>query len=158
MRIGLISDTHDNVENIIKAVKKFSELSVDFVIHLGDVVAPATLKYFKGLKMKLVLGNCDCDKAKFESLCGEYGFDYLGAFSELEVDGKKIYLMHHDPDRFAKEKIGHYDYIFHGHTHRKRDEVVKGTRIVNPGAHYYHTEGTVAVVDVPSGSVEFFEV
>ena len=66
--------------------------------------------------------------------------------------------MHHDPDRAAPDKIGKYDYIFHGHTHVRRDEVVKGTKIVNPGAHYYHTEGTIAVVDVPLGKVEFIKV
>ena len=77
MKIGLISDTHDNVENILRAVKKFTEMRVDFVVHLGDIVAPATLQYFKGLKMKLITGNCDGDLPKIESKCSEFGFEYL---------------------------------------------------------------------------------
>jgi putative phosphoesterase len=158
MKIGLISDTHDNVVNILKAVKIFKTAGVDFVIHLGDIVAPATLQYFKGLKMKVITGNCDGDLVLTEQRCKELGFDYLGAFAQLSIEGKKIYLMHRDPSKEAPEKIGKYDYIFHGHTHVRRDEMIKKTHIVNPGAHYYKTEGTIAIVDMAKGDVKFEKV
>ncbi|MFH1064173.1 MAG: metallophosphoesterase [Candidatus Woesearchaeota archaeon] len=155
MKIGLISDTHDNVANIQRAVKKFQEENVDLVIHLGDIVAPATLQFFQGLKMKVISGNCDGDVDHIRSKCSDFGFEYLGGFAELELEGKRIYLMHQDPSVEAPEKIGEYDYIFHGHTHVRRDEVADGTHIVNPGAHYYKTEGTIAVVDIGEGTVKF---
>lgn len=31
MKIGIISDTHDNIENILKAVKEFNSRHVDIV-------------------------------------------------------------------------------------------------------------------------------
>jgi len=158
MKIGLISDTHDNVTNILKAVKIFQEERVEFVIHLGDLVAPATVQYFKGLKMKFITGNCDGDLHMIEEKCREHGYEYLGEFAELELSGKKIYLMHYDPSKNAPDKIGKYDYIFHGHTHIRRDETLNGTRIVNPGAHYYRAEGTIAIVDVDKGDVKFVKV
>jgi putative phosphoesterase len=158
MKLGLISDTHDNVANILRAVKTFQELGVEMVFHMGDIVAPATLQFFKGLKMKVIAGNCDGDLAKIESKCKEFGFEYLGASADLELDGKKIHLMHPDPSTEAPEKIGRYAYIFHGHTHVRRNEVVDGTRIVNPGAHYWQSEGTIAVVELETGAVDFVKV
>ena len=158
MKIGLISDTHDNVDNILRAVKKFQHAGVEFVIHLGDIVAPATIKYFKGINMKFITGNCDGDIEMIREKCDEMGFEYLGKTADLKLDGKKICVMHPDPSKAAPELIGRFDYIFHGHTHVRRDEVVDGTHIVNPGAHYYKTEGTVAILDIPSGEVEFVKL
>ena len=52
------------------------------------------------------------------------------------------------------------EYIFHGHTHRRRDEVVHGTRIINPGAlggmsreHY-----SFCIVDLGLEDVEFIRL
>jgi putative phosphoesterase len=36
MKIGLISDTHRNIVNLDKAIKKLKEIGVDKIIHLGD--------------------------------------------------------------------------------------------------------------------------
>ena len=75
--IGVISDTHDNVENILKAIKVFEEREVDFIIHCGDVVAPASLKHFNGLRILVVKGNCDGDVENMEIILKEIGGEYL---------------------------------------------------------------------------------
>ncbi|KPJ74528.1 hypothetical protein AMJ52_00340 [candidate division TA06 bacterium DG_78] len=36
MKIGLISDTHNNIANLDKAIKKLKEIGADKIIHLGD--------------------------------------------------------------------------------------------------------------------------
>jgi len=36
MLIGIISDTHDNARNLLKAVELFNEKEVGLVIHCGD--------------------------------------------------------------------------------------------------------------------------
>jgi predicted phosphodiesterase len=41
MLIGLISDTHDNLPMIEKAVKKLNEENVALVLHAGDYVLPS---------------------------------------------------------------------------------------------------------------------
>ena len=58
--IGIISDTHDNVANILKAVEIF-KVRAEMVIHLGDIIAPATIQFFKDLKIAFLKGNCDGD-------------------------------------------------------------------------------------------------
>ena len=40
MLVGLISDTHDNLPMVEKAVKRLNEEKVGLVLHAGDYVAP----------------------------------------------------------------------------------------------------------------------
>ncbi len=59
MKIGLISDTHDNIQNIQKAIISFNEKLVRVVIHAGDIVSPEAVEAFDGMKLIGVLGNND---------------------------------------------------------------------------------------------------
>ncbi|MFH1511541.1 MAG: metallophosphoesterase [Candidatus Woesearchaeota archaeon] len=156
MKIGIISDTHDNVENVLKAVKVFKSLKVDFVVHCGDMVAPKTVDYFAGVKLKMVKGNCDGDIDNLGLKLRSIGGEYLGEFAELFVDGKKFLAYHgHDPARLDSFiKSGLYQYILTGHNHKSRDEPVGRTRVLNPGAHYYGGEGTVMILDLQNDNVD----
>ena len=40
MKIGIISDTHDDVDNTNKAIDIFKENDVKAVIHAGDIISP----------------------------------------------------------------------------------------------------------------------
>ena len=71
--IGIISDTHDNVPNILNALEVFKKKKVSFVLHLGDIIAPATVKYFSGLNIKFIKGNCDGDVENIKRKCEEIG-------------------------------------------------------------------------------------
>jgi putative phosphoesterase len=61
MKIGIISDTHDNIENILKAVKEFNNRNVEIVLHAGDFVSPIAVESFAGIKLIGILGNNDTD-------------------------------------------------------------------------------------------------
>lgn len=50
MRIALISDTHDNIDNILKATREFNERRADIVIHAGDYVSPISIESFVGIR------------------------------------------------------------------------------------------------------------
>ena len=54
MKIGLISDTHDNIQNIQNAVSLFNDTHVSFVIHAGDIVSPRAVEAFTGVKLSLI--------------------------------------------------------------------------------------------------------
>ena len=64
MKIGIISDTHDDVENVQKAIEMFNVERVQYVIHAGDYIFPGIVKEFEKLNSKLigVLGNNDGEK------------------------------------------------------------------------------------------------
>jgi uncharacterized protein len=51
MKTGLISDTHDNIQNIQNAVSLFNDKCVSFVIHAGDIVSPRAVGAFTGVKL-----------------------------------------------------------------------------------------------------------
>lgn len=46
MKIGVVPDTHDNIELTRKTVKFFQNHEVDKVIRCGDMVAPFTAELF----------------------------------------------------------------------------------------------------------------
>lgn len=159
--IGIISDTHDNVFAIKKAVDIFKKKNVEMVLHLGDIIAPVTILYFKDLRIKFVLGNCDGDTENIKKRINEINGEFLGVFSELELKNKKIALSHGKDAKKLNELIltNQYNYILHGHTHVKRDEKIGITRIINPGAFYPTVEEkTIAILDVLNDKVEFIKI
>ena len=64
MLLGIIADTHDNLDAIENAVDIFNREKVDLVIHAGDFVAPFTVRKFRGLDCKFIgiFGNNDGEK------------------------------------------------------------------------------------------------
>ena len=137
MKLGIISDTHDQIENIKKAVKKFKKEKVVLVYHLGDFCSPFVLKLFEDLpcSVKAVFGNNDSDVFKLL----EYKPDNLEFFDRFYVDefeGKKIALTHGDPEEMVTSLFnsGDYDIVLRGHSHIA--EIKKNDRslLINPGA------------------------
>lgn len=162
MVIGIISDTHDNVPNIQMAVELFKKNKVDFVIHCGDIVAPGTVKYFKGLKMKFVFGNCDGDRLKIEEKVRDIGGEHYGRIMKLIVNKKKIGVFHGD-DILVNDKMLHqgFDYYIHGHTHIPEDKKVNNTRVLCPGGHFLgdpKVNNKIILLDVEKDKVVFVDV
>ncbi|MDQ3807676.1 MAG: metallophosphoesterase family protein, partial [Thermoproteota archaeon] len=87
MKIGLISDTHDNFKTIEVAVSIFREKRIDYVIHAGDITTPEAVEAFAGLKMIGVLGNNDIDKKGLYNAFEEIGGQLRGELCEIEEDG-----------------------------------------------------------------------
>ena len=50
MKIGIISDTHDDIHNVQNAIEIFREEKVDWIIHAGDFIFPGVIDEFKKLK------------------------------------------------------------------------------------------------------------
>ena len=50
MKIGIISDSHDHHENVLRAIEIFNDQGVEYVLHGGDIVSPFTAKAFAGLE------------------------------------------------------------------------------------------------------------
>ena len=158
--IGIISDTHDNVPNVLKAIKIFENADVDFIVHCGDVVAPATLKFFRGIHLKVVKGDCDGDIEHFKEVLSQINGEYLDEVGNLDIFGKKILIYHGNDELKLKGFIDcqEYDYILTGHTHKTRDEKIGKTRVINPGSHYYGGENKVALLDTGKDQVDFIGV
>jgi len=60
MLIGLISDTHDNLPQIEKAINYLNTADVKLVLHAGDYCAPFTITKFKELTDSLRFSIKSC--------------------------------------------------------------------------------------------------
>ena len=65
MKIGILSGTHDYIDNIREAIRRFKE-NVELIIHAGDFIFPGIIDEFRisqnkywHHKLMEVLGNND---------------------------------------------------------------------------------------------------
>ena len=54
MKIGVVSDTHNNLKNIEIIINLFNDLDVPIVIHTGDISNANTLEKFSRLNSELI--------------------------------------------------------------------------------------------------------
>ncbi len=163
MRIGVLSDTHNNVKNTEAALEYFRGAGITRLFHCGDITGMGTVLLFAGFEVTFVQGNGDY--ARDEIVTGMLaigGQRVLPARWSGTVGGRRIGMAHGDSHGVLYDLIrdGKHDYVFHGHSHRRRDETVGRTRVINPGAlgGKRDQSRSVAVVDLEAGSVEFVDI
>lgn len=135
MIVGIVGDTHNNLKNISKICEIFNETKVDLVIHTGDITLPKSLLAFKDLNCKLigVFGNNDIfEKKNLLETSKEFNCDLNDEPFFLNLKNKSICIVHH-PELIDADLLEKSDFIFHGHTHRYRNEIINETLIFNPG-------------------------
>jgi uncharacterized protein len=160
MKIGILSDSHDNMNAIRKAVEFFNREMVDQVLHAGDIISPFTMNEFKGLRAPLwaVFGNNDGEKHFLREKIKGIGEIAEGHF-EKEWEGRRIIVMH-EPRRVQELKAGGIvDVLVYGHTHKV--DVQEGRPLVlNPGEAGGWLTGkcTVALFELPSLEVRIVEL
>jgi hypothetical protein len=157
MKIGLLSDSHDNLPKIEKAVQIFNNNKVGFVLHAGDFVAPFVVPKIKALNCDWagVFGNNDGEK---EGLSGISENRIKEGPLRITLGNKKIVLVH-DLNKI-NPKTEDADLIIFGHTHKS--EVIKqeNNLLINPGecGGWLTGKSTVAIVDLASLSHQIIKI
>ncbi|HPC96803.1 MAG TPA: YfcE family phosphodiesterase [Sedimentisphaerales bacterium] len=158
MRIGIISDTHDNHRNVRRAIEIFNEQAVEYVLHAGDMTAPSTASLFaalRGSRFIAVMGNCDADRLSLRSAIEAFAGEAHESCFDGAIDGQAVYMSH--IPHAAKQAIdsGAYDLVVYGHTHHPDIHRVGRTLIVNPGAarNWMGQGGQVLIVDLSDMNV-----
>ncbi|PKL61851.1 MAG: metallophosphoesterase, partial [Methanomicrobiales archaeon HGW-Methanomicrobiales-2] len=74
MRIGILSDTHDNLQMVDAAVRQLNREQVDLTLHAGDYVSPFVIPRLANLQSPMigVLGNNDGDHRLLSARFAEY--------------------------------------------------------------------------------------
>ena len=159
MKLGIISDTHDNFGLAEDAADFFEEKGCDKVIHCGDMICPATANIFdRSFEFYAVRGNNDGEWGLKETV-EEFG-EWMGNIGELNLKENEIAVYHGTDEEIADSltSSGKYDYVFRGHTHRKKVKEVGETIEINPGGVKlpFQEEGLhVLVLDLETGEFEF---
>lgn len=155
MKIGLVSDTHDNLGKIKKVVNLFNSKKVELVLHAGDFIAPFTINYLDKFNCEYlgVFGNNDGEK---KGLKKKSGGRIKNGPIKLKLDGKRIALVHNPHDLDS----GDFDIIVFGHTHKKELKREGKTLLVNPGecGGWLTGKSTAAILDTDKLSVKFFKL
>lgn len=147
MRLGLVSDTHDNAQAVARVVTLFRRERVRFVLHAGDVTEPATLARFGEWPGALAFGNNDVDARGLAEAAGAIGWS-AGESWTGALDGLRVALAHgHQRGVVAALATGAPDLLVVGHSHRVRDDVAGGVRVLNPGACFRAASYTAATFD-----------
>lgn len=162
MKIAIISDIHDNIWKLNAAMQKLQ--GVDILICCGDLCSPFIIdqlaKDFSG-PIHIVFGNNDGDLFRITQKAREYdNIKIHGEMAELDMDGRKIAVIHFDNIARAIATSGTYDVVCYGHNHNY--EVVRDgkTLKINPGEIMGGLSGTSTFViyDTKNGEATRYDV
>lgn len=163
--IGAISDSHDNLPQIEKAVQILNEQNVGLVLHAGDYIAGFVIPKFKQLNCQLigVFGNNDGDhellKRRFSETTNCTIHD---RFAQVTIDGYRIALLHGHETELLNAIIdsGYFDAVINGHSHNKNIERKGKTLTVNPGelCGYLTGKSTIVILDTAKNEARIIEL
>jgi len=163
MKIGVLSDTHDNLDNVLTVLEILRQRGIETVIHCGDLTDFTMISHFSGFRLIYLIGNMDVATGTIRKRVEQMREDnFAGLVYQGKLDGRMVAATHSHLEGKVMELVQEkrFDWIFHGHTHEKRDETVRETRIVNPGALGGLVRGprSFCIVDLTAGEVEFIEL
>lgn len=165
MRIGVISDTHDNIDGVQRAIDEFDEHGVQTIIHCGDIVAPPTIDYFDGYSLHAVLGNNDGEISGLGRTIADlkHSSQLYGRFTTLSFDESTFAVLHGESLENVKAlaQSREFDYVCYGHHHSVDNRIIDGTTVINPGGFFPTIDAQnqcVAIVDTEDDSVTINQV
>lgn len=169
MIIGIMSDSHDNLDAIERALAVFRDSNTDMVIHLGDIISPFALAKILEFPAKIfiVLGNNDGDIYQLRELAHKAGAYIRPHMYITTISNKKFLLMHGmgniEQTLQIVESIANsnrFDVILYGHTHRVDTRVIGRTLIINPGevCGYLSNRKTVVTLDTETMSYRVIDL
>jgi putative phosphoesterase len=156
MKIGVMSDSHDNVPNIRKALALFTAEGAEALVHCGDIVAPFSVREilaFKGAAYG-VFGNNDGEVAGIKKI---WKHIFHGPFL-FELGGLRI-LVCHDETELDRAPYKEIDVRIFGHDHKP--EVREGRPLeINPGetGGWLTGRATCAILDTAGPRARILEI
>ncbi len=162
MRVGVVSDVHNNVEALTYALDNLRDC--DVVLSLGDLVSdyrvdPRILDLARERGLVSIVGNHEKSillhpGSQIRSTLSDETLAFLRDLPpsrELELDGRHVHVAHGSPwddpadyrcvyvierDKHALTRVAETtgaDVVLLGHTHRAMAVRVQRTLVVNPG-------------------------
>lgn len=159
MIVGIISDTHDQLDNLRKALKIFEEKNVAHIIHAGDYCSPFTWRVIRNFKGGFtgIFGNNDGERVLLKKLYQDRIYTQPYKFT---LHNRKIVIMHESDVVDDLAASGNFDLVVFGHTHEPLIKKVKETLIVNPGeiCGWLYGKPTAAVVNLETMDAKIISI
>ncbi len=164
-KVGVISDTHDNLPAVDAALERLERMGVRLLLHAGDIIAPFTLRRIlsRGFEFRGVFGNNDGELLLLSRVARDHGAVLVQQPLITEIEGLRAIILHglsgiEETKSFvtALAKTGEYDVVIYGHTHEADVRRVGKALIVNPGEACGYLTGrrSLAVLDTVKMEVE----
>jgi putative phosphoesterase len=151
MRIGVVSDTHNNLRNVRRIVELFNEAGVDRVVHTGDITQAKVLHALSELEAPLigVYGNNDRERDSLEEAARTHGFTLAEPPLRVTWHARRIVIVH-EPHQLGWVGEEAHALALHGHTHLRRIERTGRRLVFNPGESAGHMQGhnAIGIVDL----------
>lgn len=158
MKVLILSDIHDNIVNLDKALAIGKAESAEVVVCCGDITNQETLGRFIALDwpVHIVHGNADLYDPVEIPIGGKVR--YHGEIAVLKIDGRLIGICH-EPYKLdgvmALAGSEQCEIIFYGHTHKPWEQAIRGVRTINPGnLNGVQFAASFAIWDTVSNEVE----
>ena len=166
MKIGVISDIHDNAHNLVLALQELIEKhKARQIIFLGDFAGAAIARILKASPVPVfgIWGNNDGDKFLITQMAMAKDSNLTMSFATFdifEIDKRKIFLTHYPMLAEPMAKSGQFDAVFYGHNHLKHIEQIDNCLVLNPGEIAATKTGiaTYALYDTTTNTAEIFEL
>lgn len=142
MKICIVSDSHDRGPMLAAAVEAAKADGAAAVLHCGDVIGSNTLRPLLqlGLPVHFIHGNNLGDPSALCQLttASDGLIRYHGPDAQLELGGRKIFVVHYPHYGRAFASTGDWDLVCCGHSHHaeiiRQPDLTGGTTwLVNPG-------------------------
>lgn len=136
-KIAIVSDSHDQIANLTRALEAAQAIGAEVLLHCGDLCAPFMLNLlgerFAG-PVHVVFGNNDGDGRLLQSIASKHSQITLhGIYAELEVATRRIAVIHYPEPARRIAQSGQFDLVCYGHDHAKLLEMVGKGWLLNPG-------------------------
>lgn len=137
MLIAIVSDSHDHIPNLQRAVSLANREGAELLIHCGDLISPFMLKYLHAFQgsVHLIYGNNAGDQHLISSRCAT-AFNNIQhhGFHGTIVSGSLRIAFNHYPE-LARELAlsGAFDLVCYGHDHVFSVDRLGGCLLLNPG-------------------------
>ncbi|MEO1010878.1 MAG: YfcE family phosphodiesterase [Bacteroidota bacterium] len=170
MKIAIISDIHDHVQNLKKALALPQLQNTEALLCCGDLCSPFMIRLLaQGYPQPIhtVLGNNDGDVASFIQVSKSFlHFQIHGEFFRGDLGGISIAANHYPEKAKALAQNGGYDVVCYGHNHTlAHDEIIGNTLYMNPGAimgfhggHLTEIPATFLILDTITLEVEVHSI
>lgn len=160
MILGILSDTHDELERTRRAIQLLREAGAEALVHCGDLNSGPIVRELAVLPSWFTFGNHDADGVtELHAAAAEFGSTCLEWGSVIELGGQRIGITHgHMTMDLRRVLAAKPQILLTGHYHLAYERMEGNVRRINPGALHRADQFSVALLDLNSNELRFLMI